>query len=489
MARKSKRDLVAVILAAGKGTRMNSQLPKVLHPICGTPMIDHVLEALRPLDVAQVYVVTGHLHEMVEEHLAHRAICVYQRERLGTAHAVKMVASHLRNFDGDVLVTCGDTPLIKTETLNALIARRRSHHTAGTVLTTVLADPRGYGRIVRNRDGTVRKIVEDKDTNTYEEKIDEINTGFYCFDAKSLFWALKRVRNDNAQKEFYLTDTVEILGAADQEVEACIAPDFTEVVGINNRRDMAVAERFLRERILHRIMDSGVTIIDPATTYIDNTVRIGIDTTIHPLTIIRGNTFIGEGCEIGPNVTVTSSRLGRNVRVLNSVVDGASADDNCRIGPYAFVRAGTLLRENAHIGTFVEIARSDLGANTDVLHHSYLGDAHIGAETYLGAGTMTCNFDGAHIQRTEVGSGVFLGFNNLLVAPVRVRDAVQTDHNMVLDGTVGPGPGIGTGPSTREARSRDSEREKQEAAAVAAAVPAKRSRTKPPTARRKARGK
>ncbi|MDK2973131.1 MAG: bifunctional UDP-N-acetylglucosamine pyrophosphorylase / glucosamine-phosphate N-acetyltransferase [Candidatus Sumerlaeota bacterium] len=461
MARKSKREMVAIILAAGKGTRMNSQMPKVLHSVCGTPMIDHVMEALRPLDVTQVYVVTGHLHEMVKSHLGNRAICVYQKDRLGTAHAVKMVTRHLSNFDGDVLVTCGDTPLIQTETLAALVARRRSHHTAGTVLTTTLEDPRGYGRVVRNRDGTVRKIVEDKDTNTYEEKIQEINAGFYCFDWKELQWALKRVSNNNAQGEFYLTDTVEILGDAGKEVEAYVAPDYSEVVGVNNRRDMAVAEKYLRTRILNQIMDSGVTIVDPSTTYIDNTVRIGIDTTIQPFTIIRGNTMIGEGCDIGPNVTVVDSRIGNNVRLLNSVMEGASADDNVHIGPYAYVRANTLLRRDARVGTFVEVARCDVGARADVLHLSYLGDAHVGEESYVGAGTMTCNFDGAHIQRTEIGNGVFLGFNNLLVAPVRIKDAARTGHHEQLSGEIKQ-DGVPKVPSTREARDRNSAVEKDD---------------------------
>lgn len=452
MGKRSKRDLVAIILAAGKGTRMNSQIPKVLHRVCGTPMIDHVLDALRPLDVSQSYVVTGHLHEKVKAHVGNRAICVLQSQRMGTAHAVKMVRPYLKDFDGDVLILYGDAPLIKTASLAALVQRRRSHHNACTVLTTMLDDPHGYGRIVRNRDGTVRKIVEEKDTNTYEEKIQEINTGFYCFDAKELFWALGLVNNDNAQGEYYLTDTVEILGEAGKEVEAQLATDSSEVIGVNSRRDMAMAEKFLRTRILNDIMDQGVTIVDPSTTYIDNTVRIGIDTTIQPFTIIRGNTMIGEGCQIGPNVTVDNSRLGRSVCVRNSVVEDANLDDNVSVGPYAYVRPGSLVRANARVGTFVEVARSDIGRNADVLHLSYVGDAHVGEESYIGAGTMTCNFDGTRRQRTVVGKGVFIGPNSLLVAPVNVKDSTWIENNSTVSGTVQGGPNAS--PSTRAGRSR-----------------------------------
>lgn len=463
MAKRNRRSLVAVILAAGMGTRMNSQMPKVLHSVCGTSMIDHVLEALKPLDVKQVYVVTGHLHKMVEEHVGERAHCVLQAKRLGTAHAVKMVVPFLKDFSGDVLVTCGDTPLIKSDSLQGLVRRRRSHHNACTVLTTTLDEPKGYGRVVRNRDGTVRKIVEEKDTNTYEEKIQEINTGFYCFDAKDLLWALERVKNDNAQKEYYLTDTIEILGEAGREVEAHVAPDSREVIGVNSRRDMALAEKYLRTRILNTIMDQGVTIVDPATTYIDNTVKIGIDTTIQPFTIIRGKTAIGEGCEIGPNVTVEDSNIGENVCIRNSVVEEAQIGDNVVIGPYAYVRKGTVLRHNATLGTFVEVARADIGENADVLHLCYLGDADIGDESYIGAGTMTCNFDGASIERTKIGEGVFVGFNAVLRAPVRIHDAARVEPNSMVEGIVKAEDG--SKPSTRAARLRSSIGQKEDSIA------------------------
>jgi bifunctional UDP-N-acetylglucosamine pyrophosphorylase/glucosamine-1-phosphate N-acetyltransferase len=379
-----------------------------------------------------IFVITGHLHEKVKAHIGSRAQCVLQKTRLGTAHAVRMVRTQLGNVDGEVLILCGDAPLIKTESLLELVERRRSHHTACAVLTTTLGNPFGYGRIVRNRNDTIRKIVEEKDTNTYEEKINEVNTGTYCFSARDLVWALGKVSNENAQREYYLTDTVEILNNAGHEVEAQVAPDPTEVIGVNNRRDLAQAERYLRQRILNGIMDNGVTVIDPSTTYIDNTVQIGIDTTIHPFTIIRGNTAIGEACEIGPNVTINSSRVGNRVRVRYALVEQARLDDEVTIGPYSVVRPESVLRRGARLGSFVEIARTDIGEDTQVPHLSYAGDAHIGSSSYLGAGTLTCNYDGVTRHRTEVGNDVFIGVNSTLVAPVRVTDGTRAPRQSMI---------------------------------------------------------
>lgn len=367
MAKQTKRKLIAIILAAGQGTRMKSQRPKVLHSICGTPMIDHVLDSLEPLKPDEVYVITGHLHEEVKAHVGSRAECILQGNRLGTAHAVKMAHRKFANKEADVLVMCGDAPLIKTETIEALLHRRRSHHTACVVLTTTLPDPTGYGRIVRNRDNTVRKIVEHKDTNNYEEKIDEINTGTYCFDAKDLAWAINRVNNKNTQKEYYLTDVVEIFQSVGKEVEAVVCEDPTEVVGVNSRRDMAQAERFLRARINNRVMDEGVTLVDPQNTYIDNTAIIGRDTKILPFTIIEGNCRIGEGCRIGPNVSVLEAQLGDRVVVRNSVVDRATVGNDVEIGPYAHIRPGTTLPSGARIGTFEEISHQDLDEDFQML--------------------------------------------------------------------------------------------------------------------------
>lgn len=430
------RELVAVILAAGQGKRMYSGLPKVLHNVAGQPMIDHVLEAIEPLEPKQIYVVTGFMGEKVRAHVGKRAICVQQDKRLGTAHAVRMVAPKLSKFTGDVLVTVGDTPLIRTETLRELLKRRRAHQVAATVLTTELANPAGYGRIVRNRDGTVRKIVEEKDTNTYEAAINEINTGIYVYDSQRLLDALRRVGNKNAQKEYYLTDTVEIIGRLGGEVEPVVGDDPDETIGVNSRAELARAESILRRRIAFGVMELGVTVIDPSTTYIDKQVRIGRDTVIQPFTILKGRCDIGEGCEIGPNVSITESRLGNECTVRFSCVDHAQLGHEVTVGPYANIRPDCAIQDGAKIGSFVEVTRSAIGEGTDILHLSYIGDAQIGSNTSVGAGSVTVNFDGKSKKRTRIGNNVFLGSRTSLVAPVDIESGSRFAHNESLAGRV-----------------------------------------------------
>jgi bifunctional UDP-N-acetylglucosamine pyrophosphorylase/glucosamine-1-phosphate N-acetyltransferase len=429
-------NLVAVILAAGQGTRMYSGLPKVLHGVAGQAMLDHVLEAIEALEPKQIFVVTGFMGDKVREHVGKRAICVQQDRRLGTAHAVRQVVPHIQNFNGQVLVTVGDTPLIRTDTLRELIKRQRAHHVAATVLTTELTNPRGYGRIVRNRDGTVRKIVEEKDTNVYEEAIREINTGIYVFDCQMMLEALRKVGNKNAQKEYYLTDTIELLNRRNEEVEPVLADDPTETIGVNSRAELALAEAYLRRRIALSVMEHGVTVIDPATTYIDKQVKIGRDTVIRPFTILQGHCEIGEHSDIGPNAFVRDSRIGDRCNVRFSCIEEAQVGTEVSVGPYANIRPGSKVADKVRIGTFVEVTRSAIGECSDVLHLSYLGDANVGARASIGAGSITVNFDGERKLPTRIGDDVFLGSNTSLVAPVELPAGGRFEHNQALTGKV-----------------------------------------------------
>lgn len=429
-------NLVAIILAAGQGTRMYSGLPKVLHSVAGQPMLDHVLEAIEALEPKQIYVVTGFMGEEVRQHVGKRAICVQQERRLGTAHAVKQVLPYIEKFHGQVLVTVGDTPLIRTDTLRELIKRQKAHHVSATVLTTELENPTGYGRIVRDRAGTVRKIVEEKDTNVYEAEIKEINTGIYVFDGQKMIDALKRVGNKNAQREYYLTDTIEILNRRNEEIEPVVADDATETIGVNSRAELAKAEAYLRRRIALGVMEQGVTVIDPATTYIDKQVKIGRDTVIRPFTILQGHCIIGDHSDLGPHAQVRESNIGNRCSVRFSCVDQAELGDDVTVGPYANVRPGSKIGSGTRIGSFVEVTRSTIGESADVLHLSYVGDAVIGDRTSVGAGSITVNFDGKKKQATRIGDDVFLGSNTSLVAPVDIPTGGRYAHNESLTGRI-----------------------------------------------------
>lgn len=429
-------DLVAIILAAGQGTRMYSGLPKVLHSVAGQPMIDHVLEAIQPLNPKKIYVVTGFMADTVQEHVGKRAICVKQEKRLGTAHAVKQVLPFIKDFKGDVLVTVGDAPLIKTETLRELAKRRRAHQVSATVLTTELDPPTGYGRIVRSRDGTVHKIVEEKDTNTYEVDIKEVNTGIYVFDCQKMITALKKVGNKNVQKEYYLTDTIEILGQLGYEVEPVVAADSSETMGINSRAELARAEGYLRNRIAQQVMEHGVTVIDPSTTYIDKQVRLGRDTVIRPFTILQGKCDIGERCDIGPNAHIIDSTIGNDFSVKFASVEKAVIGDNVTVGPYSSVRPQTTIADGSRIGTFVEVTRSTIGTDSDILHLCYIGDAKIGDRSSVGAGSLTVNFDGNKRHKTTIGDDVFLGSRSTFVAPLNVSDGQKFSANETLTGRI-----------------------------------------------------
>lgn len=412
--------LASIILAAGKGTRMKSRYPKVLHKVCGQPMVRHVVDAAREAGVDFNIVVIGHGAGSVKEALAGQADFVVQSEQLGTGHAVMQAEEKLKDFVGDILVLCGDTPLVTARTLKQLVDYHREQGGAATVLTAELADPGAYGRIIRDEENRVSRIVEQKDASPEERAVREINTGMYCFYAPKLFAALKKITPANAQGEYYLTDVLEIFRAGGEKVTGILVEDSCEIIGINNRLQLSEAEQVMRRRILERWMLDGVTIKQPDSTYIDSRAEIGADTIIYPYTSIEGACRIGENCRVGPGTRLIAAELGDEVIIQNSIIMQSTAGEGCVIGPYAYIRPETVLAEGVKIGDFVEVKKSVIGKGSKVPHLSYVGDSLVGEKVNIGAGTITCNYDGQKKSRTVIGDGAFIGSNTNLVAPVEV---------------------------------------------------------------------
>ncbi|GGB71317.1 bifunctional UDP-N-acetylglucosamine diphosphorylase/glucosamine-1-phosphate N-acetyltransferase GlmU [Fictibacillus barbaricus] len=410
----------AVILAAGQGTRMKSKLYKVLHPVCGKPMVQHVVDQISSLQMKQMVAVVGHGAEKVQEQLGSDIQYVLQEEQLGTAHAVMQAEGVLANEEGITLVVCGDTPLITSETMEKLIAEHESLGAKATILTAKPEDPTGYGRIIRNSEGTVERNVEHKDASEEERKVTEINTGTYCFDNKALFEALKQVNNDNVQGEYYLPDVIEILKNAGEVVAAYQTPDFNETLGVNDRVALSQAERYMKKRINERHMRNGVTLIDPEQTYISDDAEIGSDTVIYPGTVILGQTKIGEENIIGPQSEIKDSLIGNGNTIRQSVVHDSEVGDAAAIGPFAHIRPKSVLENKVKIGNFVEVKKSIMSTGSKASHLSYIGDAEIGKDVNLGCGSITVNYDGKNKFLTKVEDGAFIGCNSNLVAPVTV---------------------------------------------------------------------
>lgn len=412
----------AVVLAAGLGKRMKSKRSKVLHPVCGKPMVEHIIDTLEQIGVARTVAVVGHGAEEVKAALGGRVLYALQERQLGTGHAVMQAAPLLSGEDGITLVLCGDTPLISAETIRALIEAHRGGGAAATLLTAVPDDPRGYGRVVRGADGGVERIVEDKDCSEAERAIREINTGTYAFDNRLLFGALERVDNNNTQGEYYLTDVIGILRSGGHRVGGIAVSDPLEAAGVNDRAALAEAEREMRRRINLRHMLNGVTLIDPLTTYIDAGVTIGADTVIYPGCHLRGLTRIGEDCVIGPNAEIRDSAVGDGVQIRHAVLEEAEVGDRATVGPYAYLRPGARIASGVKIGDFVEIKNASIGEDSKVPHLSYIGDARIGKRVNIGCGTITANFDGFRKHVTEIGDDAFIGCNSNLIAPVRIGE-------------------------------------------------------------------
>ena len=419
--------MAAVVLAAGEGKRMKSRRPKVMHEVLFKPMIDWVIDAAAQAGISRICAVTGPDNTLVGEHLAGRCETVVQPQRLGTAHAVMQAADFLRRVSPeDVVVLYGDVPLIGSDVIAQSYRQHKESGNALTVITAHADDPFGYGRIVRDGGGDVRAIVEQKDATDEEQRIEEINSGICWFRTDVLLRALAEVRSDNAQGEFYLTDTVGIVRGYGLKSGTFQLEDMTRVAGANDRVQLAQLNAVARDRVLERLMRDGVTVADSAGVLIGPDVRIGCDTVILPGTIITGRSVIGESCVIGPNSLIEDCELGDNIRFNASQAYRSKIEKGVTIGPFSHIRPGTTLHENVHIGDFVETKNSEIGAGTKVAHLTYVGDSDIGCRVNFGCGCVTSNYDGVHKYRTTVEDDAFLGCNTNLVAPVRVGKSAYT---------------------------------------------------------------
>lgn len=437
--------LEILVLAAGLGTRMKSSMAKVLHKLAGRPIIAHVCRTAIHLEPHRISVIVGHQAEAVraavETELGkHQASFVNQAEQRGTGDAVMATQSLLAKPNSTVLILSGDVPLVRAETLRALIETHHADKASCTLLSVRLENPTGYGRVVRDEAGNFLKIVEQKDATDDERQIREINAGIYCFDSEKLFQALARVRPTNSQGEYYLTDVPGILHDDGEQVTIYQHHDAREVSGVNTRAELAEFENLLRRGAVRRLMiDGGVTFIDPSHAYISTETQIGRDCIIHPDVHVEGSSVIGEGCEIHQGTRITNSRLGNRVTIKDHcvIVDSEIADD-CAVGPFAHLRMNTRLEERAVVGNFVEVKKSQIGRRTKSMHLTYLGDATIGEDTNIGAGTVTCNYDGKHKHPTVIGSRVRIGSDTMLVAPVCVGDGAVTAAGSVVTEDVPP---------------------------------------------------
>ncbi|WP_030066904.1 bifunctional UDP-N-acetylglucosamine diphosphorylase/glucosamine-1-phosphate N-acetyltransferase GlmU [Streptomyces natalensis] len=443
----ANRPAAVVVLAAGEGTRMKSATPKVLHAICGRSLVGHVVAASRELDPEHLVVVVGHAREQVRAHLAEVDPAVrtaVQDEQLGTGHAVRMGLEELAAdgiaLDGTVIVVCGDTPLLTGETLGRLSDTHAADKNAVTVLSAEVPDATGYGRIVRDEvTGAVTAIVEHKDADDAQRGIREINSGVFAFDAKLLVEALGQVRTDNSQGEEYLTDVLGIVRAAGHRVGAAVADDHREILGINNRVQLAEARRLLNERLLERAMLAGVTVVDPASTWVDVSVEFEPDAVVHPGTQLLGATRVGGGAEVGPHSRITDTVVGAGAVVSFAVAEGARIGDGANVGPYAYLRPGTDLGSKSKAGTYVEMKNASIGEGTKVPHLSYVGDATIGEYSNIGAASVFVNYDGEAKHHTTVGSHCKTGSDNMFVAPVTIGDGAYTAAGSVITKDVPPG--------------------------------------------------
>lgn len=458
---ENARPLRAVILAAGQGKRMKSSLPKVLHDVLGLSILSRVIKAVNALGAEHIHVVVGHESSQIEEflqknHADLRCSTHLQQPQLGTGHALMQVVPDLKDFKGDLLVTVGDAPLLTATTLGELHKSHLRDQAVVTVLGAHVEDPKNYGRVIRDSRGNVRGIVEDKDASPEEKKVREINTAIYCFQWPEIAEGLSSLKNDNKQGEYYLTDLVGWAVQNGSRLSACAADDYREVAGINSRVELAEAIRHLRDLTVQSLsLDSGVTIVDPAATWISPEVTIGSDTVVLPGCYITGNVKIGRNCTIGPNSIIKGNvTLGDDCSVVLSVVLDSVLGNGCKIGPFSHVREGNSVSDGVRVGNFVELKKSNIGCNTNVSHLSYVGDTTIGSKANIGAGTITANYD--HItkkkEKTVIGDGASTGSNSVLVAPVTIGDQAVVAAGTVITKDVPPGA-LGVGRAKQENKS------------------------------------
>jgi bifunctional UDP-N-acetylglucosamine pyrophosphorylase / glucosamine-1-phosphate N-acetyltransferase len=417
--------MVAVaILAAGKGTRMKSDLPKVLHLLGGRSLVERVLISCADLQPERQLAIVGYQANRVKEAMLHYPDLefVEQTQQLGTGHAVQQLLPHLADFEGDLLVLNGDVPLLRPETLKALLETHQRHQNAATILTAQIPNPQGYGRVFCDSSNLLKEIIEDRDCTETQRQNQRVNAGIYCFNWQKLKEVLPKLQSNNDQKEFYITDAVNFLSP----VMVYDVPDYQEILGINDRRQLASAYQILQSRIKDDWMAAGVTIIDPDSITIDDTVKIGVDAIIEPQTHLRGDTTIGIGSRIGPGTLIENSQIGSNVKVLYSVVVDSSVGHNANVGPFAHIREQGQVGEACRVGNFVELKKSVIGDNTNIAHLSYIGDAIVGKQVNIGAGTITVNYDGKNKHQTTIGNFARIGSNNTLVAPLKIGVAVTT---------------------------------------------------------------
>lgn len=425
-----------LILAAGKGSRMKSELPKVLHKACGKSMVNHVIDTLRSGDIEDINVIIGTGAELVEKATETKNVSYsLQSEQLGTGHAVICAKDFLKDKKGTVAIFTGDAPLITKETVESLIRYHEEKQNKATILTSIIDDATGYGRIIRNEANEVEKIVEHKDCSQDELKVNEINAGMYAFDIELLLESLNKINNKNAQGEYYLTDVIEILKSEGQRVGAVAAP-LQETLGVNSRVQLAQVEKIMRDRINNFHMENGVTIIDPNNTYIGADVKIERETILYPGNVIEGETIIGEGCTVYPNSRIEDSLIGNNVVIQSSVITEAKIGNNTTVGPFAFIRPESNIGENVRIGDFVEIKKSVIGNDTKVSHLTYIGDAEVGESCNFGCGTVVVNYDGKNKYKTIIGNNAFIGCNTNLVSPVKVEDNAYIAAGSTITSTV-----------------------------------------------------